>query len=257
MRMLTARSPRAFTLIELLVVIAIIAVLAALLFPVFAKARAKALETTCINNQRQLALAISMYAQDNSEQLPDANTWQSGLNIQENKIFSCPSAGQKNGYVYNAALSQAPLGSLTQPELTLLTADGVHTAATTPTWAPGLQAWFSAGTGVTLSSTNQNLANWSQRFKPYYDTSLNPNAANICFIDADIAYRHTQKAVMSFLMATSSPVPASQRSPERRLSRLPPMEEAASQPVLHRCWWPTDWPLNRSFVSRRPPITVW
>lgn len=57
--------PRAgFTLIELLVVIAIIAMLAGILFPVFAKARAKARQTTCISNQKQLVTGIIMYAQD-------------------------------------------------------------------------------------------------------------------------------------------------------------------------------------------------
>jgi len=55
---------RGFTLIELLVVIAIIAILAALLFPVFAAAREKARQATCLSNIKQLALAILMYADD-------------------------------------------------------------------------------------------------------------------------------------------------------------------------------------------------
>jgi prepilin-type N-terminal cleavage/methylation domain-containing protein/prepilin-type processing-associated H-X9-DG protein len=59
-----------FTLIELLVVIAIIAILAAILFPVFAQARSKARQTTCTSNQKQIALAILMYAQDNDEMYP-------------------------------------------------------------------------------------------------------------------------------------------------------------------------------------------
>ena len=54
----------AFTLIELLVVIAIIAILAAILFPVFAQAREKARQTTCVSNQKQLGLAFLMYATD-------------------------------------------------------------------------------------------------------------------------------------------------------------------------------------------------
>jgi prepilin-type N-terminal cleavage/methylation domain-containing protein/prepilin-type processing-associated H-X9-DG protein len=58
---------RGFTLIELLVVIAIIAILAAILFPVFARAREQARKTQCSSNLRQLGTAVSMYAQDYDE----------------------------------------------------------------------------------------------------------------------------------------------------------------------------------------------
>jgi prepilin-type N-terminal cleavage/methylation domain-containing protein/prepilin-type processing-associated H-X9-DG protein len=64
---------KAFTLIELLVVIAIIAILAAILFPVFAQARAKARQATCQSNLKQLGIGIGMYAQDYDETFPLAN----------------------------------------------------------------------------------------------------------------------------------------------------------------------------------------
>ena len=65
----SSASRRGFTLIELLVVIAIIAILAAILFPVFAKAREKARQISCASNERQLGLAILQYVQDNDETL--------------------------------------------------------------------------------------------------------------------------------------------------------------------------------------------
>lgn len=68
---------RAFTLIELLVVIAIIAILAAILFPVFAKAREKARQTSCLSNTKQLGLALYTYIQDFDETIPMGG-WRSG-----------------------------------------------------------------------------------------------------------------------------------------------------------------------------------
>lgn len=68
--MRNTRRPGGFTLIELLVVIAIIAILAAILFPVFAQAREKAMSVSCLSNTKQLSLAVLMYVQDYDEQFP-------------------------------------------------------------------------------------------------------------------------------------------------------------------------------------------
>lgn len=108
------KQERAFTLIELLVVIAIIAILTAILFPVFARARAKARQAVCQSNHRQLILACSMYAQDHDEVwlYPDTIAggcscqWESPLApyIRNHQVFQCPSAPRNAASVqYNAA----------------------------------------------------------------------------------------------------------------------------------------------------------
>ncbi len=158
-----AKSHPGFTLIELLVVIAIIAILAAILFPVFARAREKARQTSCLSNLKQLSLAMLMYAQDYDETWPiayyyDANwneyawdfciEWSAGgtatLGLigpytKNQQINQCPSfSGQtwgrpQTGYAYNttylghgmfeAVEKPASLASVSKPSETVLLAD--------------------------------------------------------------------------------------------------------------------------------------
>lgn len=92
---------RAFTLIELLVVMGIISIIAAILFPVFASARERARQTSCVNNLRQLGGAFLQYAQDNDDRMPTGpggvlssrgEMWAGAIfpYVKERRIYQCP-----------------------------------------------------------------------------------------------------------------------------------------------------------------------
>ncbi|HQK95552.1 MAG TPA: prepilin-type N-terminal cleavage/methylation domain-containing protein [Armatimonadota bacterium] len=162
---------RGFTLIELLVVIAIIAILAAILFPVFAKAREKARQASCASNVRQLALAWQMYAQDYDETAclsyyysadfmveyawdfivdygaGSANLGLLGSYTKNNQINQCPSFHAETwgrpytGYAYNVSyiggdpmsgIRPAPLSSIQSPSETVLFCDAAYWSTYNP-----------------------------------------------------------------------------------------------------------------------------
>jgi prepilin-type N-terminal cleavage/methylation domain-containing protein/prepilin-type processing-associated H-X9-DG protein len=106
---------RGFTLIELLVVIAIIAILAAILFPVFARARAKAQQSSCLSNVKQLQLGLLMYASDNDGCYPPYGTgtevWQGAIlpHVKNTQIYLCPADQQMTAY-WGGSITQASYG---------------------------------------------------------------------------------------------------------------------------------------------------
>ncbi|RYX86860.1 DUF1559 domain-containing protein [bacterium] len=100
----------AFTLIELLVVIAIIAILAAILFPVFARARENARRTSCMSNLKQMGLGVMQYTQDYDERYPSQSIGGNGVAhldrwmdsiypyVKSEQLFTCPSSSVNNLY---------------------------------------------------------------------------------------------------------------------------------------------------------------
>ena len=147
---------RGFTLIELLVVIAIIAILAAILFPVFAKAREKARQTSCLNNTRQIGTALLAYAQDYDERFTKFQGYWSSDNwdglagtywydrlmpyAKNSQIFWCPSdtdhdsatgggtvQAYKCDYMYSEFIGTsggAALGSIDMPASCVVVTEG-------------------------------------------------------------------------------------------------------------------------------------
>ncbi len=166
---------RGFTLIELLVVIAIIAILAAILFPVFAKAREKARQSSCLSNVKQLALANMQYAQDYDEKSLPYSTLPSGGGlmwyvivqpyIKSIQILTCPSQSISTtwgGYYISYGLTRTTgslgestaagvaLGTIVTPAETFMLADTRahdNESEAFPTfYAPPGNTWGSYGT---------------------------------------------------------------------------------------------------------------
>jgi prepilin-type N-terminal cleavage/methylation domain-containing protein/prepilin-type processing-associated H-X9-DG protein len=163
-------SKRGFTLIELLVVIAIIAILASILFPVFAQAREKARQISCLSNTKQMGLALLQYVQDYDEMMPLGRAYaddplyqqhlgqgwaaQSQPYLKNTQVFRCPSDPTNNVaatantpmlsavsyiYNYNIPFSNAALAAFNAPANTILLAEATKAQVNlnSPTELPG------------------------------------------------------------------------------------------------------------------------
>jgi prepilin-type N-terminal cleavage/methylation domain-containing protein/prepilin-type processing-associated H-X9-DG protein len=177
-----------FTLIELLVVIAIISILAAILFPVFAQAREKARAISCLSNMNQIAMAVSMYVEDNDERLffrpasssakvgstrsgvvitdtmaYDQEQWWNLLMpyVKSTKVFSCPDDGVQptspdvNG---NSTIPRSYVATCTAEDLTLAQVDTPSSTLVIT------EKWGDVDNGVGTTGTKVNNETWMEPF---------------------------------------------------------------------------------------------
>ena len=192
------RKQNGFTLIELLVVIAIIAILAAILFPVFAKAREKARQTSCLSNQKQIGLGFAQYTQDYDEKYSSRDICMDnncgvnfGLNVggshaytyrwalqpyvKNLQIFKCPSNSSAN---VDEGFCQ-PSGGALQPNTQIATsyvlndADSIFNNA--GTGGPNLAAIQTPAQKI-LQCELQNQY-WDDYASPWWCAGNDPNGA--------------------------------------------------------------------------------
>ena len=195
---------RGFTLIELLVVIAIIAILAAILFPVFARAREKARQASCSSNLKQLATSFLMYAQDFDEVLPpyadngcsDGHTcyqwWKTTMPyIQNSQVLRCPSRPTVSvGYAVNYSRvngcgNSPPMSKLDEPAETMTLIDGNSLTYQAPE------------SGDVYYNTTDS-SSWGYRVRYPHN-----EGANITFCDGHVKWM-SESAIIAAILATPS-----------------------------------------------------
>ncbi|MBW3621921.1 MAG: DUF1559 domain-containing protein [Armatimonadetes bacterium] len=199
---------RGFTLIELLVVIAIIAILAAILFPVFAKAREKGRQTSCGSNLRQLGLAMFAYTQDHDEQFPlgayarsqmDFQTWHDLTDpyARSTQIWHCPSSDVERqdqsgkvsthyGYNVRYLTTLAPDFSNTQDHEALSLADVKQPSETVmlaDAKSSMTESWCGDDGKFLLPPSGKSAHCWG---RPHY---LHTEGANLFWVDGHVKWK--------------------------------------------------------------------
>ena len=213
----TRSHTKGFTLIELLVVIAIIGILAAILFPVFARARENARRASCQSNLKQIGLGVAQYTQDYDERFPIHNDGINSLKgffvimqpyVKNTQIYHCPSDTNtraastnpaNNGYTdyaYNSTLGNDSVGvrslsiaQLTQTALTVLVFDEFDGPG--DSWASGcgymgkgcaagLATFQSGSASRHLEGQNFLFADGHVKWNPSWDDTKSKTVYNHC-----------------------------------------------------------------------------
>ena len=213
---------RGFTLIELLVVIAIISILAAILFPVFARARANARRASCQSNLKQIGLGVLMYTQDYDERFlparsamaeaPPFTAWQSGYwewahliypYTKNSAIFRCPDGdgvdvGYRRNYGVNYDLFRADrvLSTIVSAANTYMVMDaGAYRAGITaghacnPSFAtsPGTFRYL-PGAGTVAPALADDFPAGADAYKKDYLTGRHFEGVNVAFTDGHVKW---------------------------------------------------------------------
>jgi prepilin-type N-terminal cleavage/methylation domain-containing protein/prepilin-type processing-associated H-X9-DG protein len=197
----TRRAERGFTLIELLVVIAIIAILAAILFPVFARARENARRASCSSNLKQIALGVFQYTQDYDERFPMrfysvgsyyAGAWANTVQpyLKSAQLFQCPSESTAPGDMITSDTNSIDYGwnwslGATNESVSIASFE------------------FPTVTVMTYDSPTGNAA------RGYYDNNLDAVAnkrhlegANYAFVDGHVKWYRPEKVLSALDSAT-------------------------------------------------------
>ena len=190
-----------FTLIELLVVIAIIAILAAILFPVFARARAKAQQNTCLSNVKELALSMNMYVSDYDQMWPLFYVSYCGTTVP-----SCN--GMYNywwddliPYTKNAQIDACPTDSAAGVGGSV----GNTNDSDSKVWSGTLYVSYACNDyglftdgGTMLPTKDTSITQPSTTIELYDGSSIRPTLAMASGGPGNISYRHNNAANFSF-----------------------------------------------------------
>ncbi len=218
---------KAFTLIELLVVIAIIAILAAILFPVFAQAKAAAKKTACLSNERQVGTSLMLYTGDADDTLPAVydpqggyglalgfmdpaagNNWASAIYpyVKNLPVFTCPASTPRTGaggydaatakgaantnYFLNGVVDGKSLTVVPQPSGTIFLHELRYYTRTAQVRPLHYTYWTAMG-------KNMATTNWQAFINVNYDAG-HMEGSNLLFTDGHAGYR--KRSALTYAM---------------------------------------------------------